>query len=148
MRTGQKTKQVRDHLIAIIELLKSGYWYDRKVRDVLKPFGISHEQFNVLKVLEYHHPRKFSLKEIQSRLMNKTSNATRLVEKLRLKELISSKQSEDRRALEIKITRTGLQLVKKIEGPLFNLSDKIDSILSTGDAKKLIRILRKLRSDF
>ena len=82
-------------LIAILEILKSGYWYDKKVQTVLRPFGISHEQFNVLRILEHNHPRSFSLKEIQSRLMNQTANTTRLVEKLKLKKLVNSSYSKN-----------------------------------------------------
>jgi DNA-binding MarR family transcriptional regulator len=119
------------HLIAILEVLKTGYWYDKKVQSVLKPFGISHEQFNVLQILHHHHPRHFSLKEIQSRLMNKTPNTTRLVEKLRQKGYIESAYStSNRRTLEISITEAGQELLKKIKKPLSSLGAKINIALS------------------
>jgi len=134
-------------LIAILELLKTGYWYDRKVRLILQPFEISHEQFNVLRILEHHRPRKFSLKEIQNRLMNKTANATRLVEKLKQKDLITSAYSaENRRLLEIRITDSGLDLLKRTRQPLKQLGDQIGIGLNPKDSKELTRILRKIRS--
>ncbi len=135
------------HLIATLEVLKSGYWYDKKVQNVLKPFEISHEQFNVLRILEHHHPRHFSLKEIQSRLMNKTPNTTRLVEKLRQKGYIESAYSKtNRRTLEISITDAGLVLLKKIKKPLATLGAKINTAISEEEAQELTRLLRKLRA--
>ena len=135
------------HLIAILEVLKTGYWYDKKVQSELKPFGISHEQFNVLQILHHHHPRHFSLKEIQSRLMNKTPNTTRLVEKLRQKGYIESAYSTtNRRTLQISITDAGRELLKKIKKPLSALGAKINMALSEEEAQELTYLLRKFRS--
>jgi MarR family 2-MHQ and catechol resistance regulon transcriptional repressor len=135
------------HLLAVLEILKSGYWYDKKVQEVLKPFGISHEQYNVLRILEHHHPRKFSLKEIQNRLMNKTANTTRLVEKLRVKGYVTSAYTEtNRRTLRIGITKSGLNLQKRISSPIMELGKQVSNVLDEKDAERLAKILRKFRS--
>ena len=134
------------HLLAILEILKSGYMYDKKVQSVLKPFGISHEQFNVMRILEHNHPRLFSLKEIQSRLMNQTANTTRLVEKLKVKRLVNSSYSKtNRRKLEIGLTSNGLKLLQQIRKPLLDLGKQVENVLTEQDAKKLVKILRKFR---
>ena len=144
--TKQKEKP-NVHLLAVLEIMKSGYWYDKKVQEVLKPFGISHEQYNVLRILEHHHPRKFSLKAIQSRLMNKTPNTTRLVEKLRIKGYVSSAYAEtNRRTLQIGITKSGLNLQKQIHIPIMELGNQVSTVLNEKDAEKLAKILRKFRS--
>jgi len=146
-KTTNRPKGQDPALIAVLELLKTGYWYDREVRTVLKPLDISHEQFNVLRILEHHRPRKFSLKEIQNRLMNKTANTTRLVEKLKQKNLIASDYSSaNRRLLEIQLTDSGLKLLKSTRKPLQQLSKRIKTVLKSGDSKELIRILRKIRT--
>ena len=135
------------HLLAVLEILKSGYWYDKKVVEVLKPFGISHEQYNVLRILEYHHPRKFSLKEVQNRLMNKTANTTRLVEKLHVKGYVTCEYAEtNRRTLQIDITKSGLKLMKQIRIPIMGLGKQVSTVLNEKDARTLTRILRKFRS--
>jgi DNA-binding MarR family transcriptional regulator len=135
------------HLLAVLEIMKSGYWYDKKVQEVLKPFGISHEQYNVLRILEHHHPRKFSLKEIQNRLMNKTANTTRLVEKLRVKSYVTSAYTEtNRRTLQIGITKSGLNLQKRINIPIMELGKQVNNVLDEKDAERLAKILRKFRS--
>ena len=143
---NEQENEVSVQLIAVLELLKTGYWYDRKVREVLKPFDISHEQFNVLRILEHNHPKKFSLKEIQSRLMNKTDNTTRLVEKLRQRGLVKSAYSKtNRRMLEIGITAKGLELLIQIRKPLFELNDRVKEVMPQKDAEELMRILRRFR---
>ena len=141
-----KQNKNKAQLLAILEILKSGYWYDKKVQAVLRPFGISHEQFNVLRILEHNLSRSYSLKEIQSRLMNQTANTTRLVEKLKLKKLVNSSYSKtNRRKLEITITKSGINLLVKIHTPLMELASQVDSVLSNKDAELLIKILRKFR---
>ncbi len=134
-------------LIALLEILKTSYWYTKELKEVLKPYEISHEQFNILRILEYNQDRKFSLKEIQSRIMNKTENATRLVEKLRLKGYIKSELSKsNRRTLEIQIEKKGLDLLVKIKEPLLSLGNRINNKFTLNDAKILTRILRRLRT--
>jgi DNA-binding MarR family transcriptional regulator len=146
-KSTEQKNQPNVHLLAVLEIMKSGYWYDRKVQEALKPFGISHEQYNVLRILEHHHPRKFSLKEIQSRLMNKTANTTRLVEKLRIKGYVTSAYAEtNRRTLQIDITKPGLTLMNQIHIPIMELGNQVSTVLSEKDAEKLARILRKFRS--
>jgi len=144
--TKQKTK-TNVHLLAVLEIMKSGYWYDKKVQEILKPFGISHEQYNVLRILEHHHTRKFSLKEIQNRLMNKTANTTRLVEKLRVKDYVTSAYAEtNRRTLQIELTGSGLKLLKQIRIPIMELGKQVNTVLNEKDAERLTKILRNFRS--
>ena len=143
----QQSDNGNTHLIAILEILRSGYWYDKKVQAVLKPFGISHEQYNVLRILEHNHPRQYSLKEIQSRLMNKTPNTTRLVEKLRVKGYVQSSYSPiNRRMLQIGITGEGMELLKQIKGPILDMGGRVQKVLNERDARALIRILRRFRT--
>jgi len=133
-------------LITMLELLKSSYWYTRELKDLLKAFDISHEQFNILKILEHNQNRKFSLKEIQSRVMNKTENTTRLVEKLRQKGYIKSELSKrNRRTLEIQIEKKGLELLTQTKAAFSVLGKRLDKVITKKDADHLVRILRHLR---
>lgn len=136
----------KDGLIALLEVLKTGYWYHKKVSDLLKPFDISHEQYNVLRILQHGDPRPFSLKEIQSRLLNQTANTTRLVEKLRKKGYLTSKYSEtNRRRLEIRITEKGGKLLTEILTPLMEMNDLVGSRITLSESKEMIDLLRRLR---
>jgi len=145
MSDNRRTQQ-SDQLIAIFEILKTGSWYEKKVALLLKPHDISHEQFNVLRILEHNCPRSFSLKEIQSRLLNKTANATRLVEKLKRKGYLSSQQlKSDRRALRIVISKKGLKATERIDLSLKDLIKSIRSTFSKKDSQEVVRILREIR---
>lgn len=80
-----------------------------------KPFGLSPEQYNVLRILKGSHPKKMSLSDISCRMLDKNSNATRLVEKLRLKGLVERELcASDRRQVEISITPKGAEILEAI----------------------------------
>ena len=120
-----------EHLKAILSIQRVGYLYDHMLMQALKPFGLSVEQFDILNILNSKKQDTFNLKQIQFNLVNQTKNTTRLVEKLKQKELISSNiNPNNRRQLDIKITQKGLLLLKE--------ADK--------EANKLITILKELYS--
>jgi len=135
-----------DQMVAIFEMLKTSSWYEKRIAHLLKPFGVSHEQYNVLRILEFNHPRSFSLKEIQNRLLNKTANTTRLVNKLRTKGfLICEVQETDKRSLRIVISREGLDALHQIEMVLGEFVSKIIKSLDAMDAKAVTKIMREIR---
>ncbi len=144
--TGPQRIERSDQMVAIFEILKTASWYEKKIGQLLNPHGISHEQYNVLRILEYNKTRSFTLKEIQSRLLNKTANTTRLVEKLKQKGYLSTQQQEsDRRALRIIITKKGLNALKEINKPIKELVKNINAIISIDDSREVMHILRHLR---
>ena len=111
----------------------------------LKPFGITPEQFNVLRILRGSHPKKLMLASITSRMIDKNSNATRLVEKLRQKNLVEREICENnRRQVDISITEKGLGLLKKIDSEESIWVSTLKNISKT-EAAELNRILDKLR---
>lgn len=144
--TGSQRIERSDQMVAIFELLKTSSWYEKKIGQLLKPYDVSHEQYNVLRILEHNNPRSFTLKEIQSRLLNKTANTTRLVEKLKQKGYLTTKQQKsDRRALRITISNKGLNALKKINRPVKEMVKKINKSIGTDESKVVMRILRDLR---
>jgi DNA-binding MarR family transcriptional regulator len=111
----------------------------------LKAFGISPEQYNVLRILRGSHPKTMSLLDISSRMLDKSSNGTRLVEKLKLKKLITREVCEkDRRQVDILITEDGLGLLKKIDAELKIWFTNFNQ-LTEEDAKTLNGLLDKMR---
>lgn len=96
-------------------IFTSGYFYSQNVKR-FKPFGVSPEQFNVLRILRGSHPKKLRLSDISSRMLDKSSNATRLVEKLRLKDLVTRDLCNvDRRQVDVGITEFGLRILSEID---------------------------------
>lgn len=89
--------------------------------EVLKPYDLSPEQFNVLRILRGQKGKPASMCVIQERMIAKTSNTTRLVDKLLLKGLVTREIcSENRRKMDISITKKGLAM-------LADLDPKIDA---------------------
>ena len=115
--------------------------------DMLKEHKITYQQFNVLRILRGQQPHPASVKLIRERMLDKMSDASRIVEKLRVKGFVVRNISEDdRRSCEVQITDKGLQLLAKID----EHNDTYDiffSQLSVFEIKELNRLLDKLRGD-
>lgn len=110
-----------------------------------KPHGITPEQFNVLRILRGSHPQKMRLSDITSRMIDKSSNCTRLVEKLRQKGLVTREICEgNRRQVDIGITDNGLLLLKKIDVQTASWVTRLKNV-TKAEAKEINRLLDKLR---
>lgn len=141
----KQKKFASEHQKASINILFTGSWLYNLNAAHLKEFGITPEQFNVLRILRGSHPQAMMLAEIAGRMIDKNSNCTRLVEKLRLKGLVDRTICENnRRQVDISITERGLALLKKIDadGPAW--TDTLKAI-TKAEAQELNRILDKLR---
>ena len=97
-----------------INIMFTSSWLHSGNTARLKPHGITPEQYNVLRILRGNHRKKMMLSEITKRMIEKSSNCTRLVEKLRLKKLVSRAICADnRRQVDIGITTKGSRLGKR-----------------------------------
>jgi DNA-binding MarR family transcriptional regulator len=148
MSLEQDIKQERfsnEHEKAVINVLYTASWLHLQNTSRLKPFGITPEQFNVLRILRGSHPKKLMLIDITSRMIDKSSNATRLVEKLRQKGLIKREICEsNRRQVDISINDKGLNLLKKIDNEAGTWLSTLKNI-TRNEAQELNRILDKIR---
>lgn len=82
----------------------------------LKAFDITPHQFNMLRILKGKHPDSYCNQDITERMIDKSSNATRIADKLLEKKLITRTENKsDRRAVDIRITSKGLALLDEIE---------------------------------
>ncbi len=135
-----------EHQKASINILYTGSWLYNINAGYLKKFGITPEQFNVMRILRGSFPKPMMLAEITERMIDKSSNCTRLVEKLKQKGLVNRVICENnRRQVDISITDKGQQLLKKIDSSQSDWMEALGKI-SKSEAKELNRILDKLRS--
>ena len=112
----------------------------------LKPYNISWQQFNILRILKGQRPEPATVKMLTARMIDKMSNASRLVEKLKNKGLVDRRScSEDRRRVDIYITEKGLALVNEITDVVENEIERTLSSISTKEAEVLNTLLDKLR---
>jgi DNA-binding MarR family transcriptional regulator len=141
----QQVKFENEHQKASINILYTGSWLYNVNASYLKKFSITPEQFNVLRILRGNHPTPMMLSEITARMIDKNSNCTRLVEKLRQKGFITREICKaNRRQVDIAITEKGLQVLKRIDADQPEWMRAMENI-SKADAKELNRILDKLR---
>lgn len=81
-----------------------------------KKYDISPQQYNVLRILRGQHPNPASVGLVQERMLDQMSNASRLIEKLKLKKLLNRKECKlDRRQVDLTITDAGLKLLEEID---------------------------------
>lgn len=111
----------------------------------LKKHCLTSQQFNVLRILRGQHPNFATVKMIRERMLDKMSDASRIVEKLRLKNLVDRQiDPADRRACNVMITKKGLDLLQKIDEDDVNFENHFAS-LSNDEMKQLNHLLDKLR---
>lgn len=112
----------------------------------LKPYGITLQQFNVLRILRGRFPDPVKVNEITERMLDKMSNASRLVDKLLLKKLVERTECpSDRRAVNVVITRKGLDLLTKTDATQLQLEEAMQQRLTTEEADTLSHLLDQLR---
>jgi DNA-binding MarR family transcriptional regulator len=130
---------------AIVNVIYTSGWLYSINYQRLKAFDISPEQYNVLRILRGSSPEPLRLNDITERMLDKMSNATRLVEKLRQKGFVKRTVCENnRRAVDIVITDKGLALMKKIDATQDDWMAEFKNITKT-EAQELNRILDKMR---
>lgn len=146
----QEIKQAsfaNENLKANLNVLFTANFIYNKITTALKPFNLTHEQFNVLRILRGSHPNSMCQKDVLSRMIAPNSNVTLIIKKLLDKKWVTVEQSErDKREYVINITETGLELLARINDEL--KSKEMDSNkLTTSEAFHLNALLDKLRED-
>jgi DNA-binding MarR family transcriptional regulator len=132
------------HQKALLNLIFSYNWLHNKQQEFFKPFGITPQQFNILRILRGQHPSSISATEIKSRMLDKNSDISRLLDRLALKNLIEKKSCpSDKRASDVFISADGLELLEKI-GKFQGEMDRILQ-LTEEEAETLSNLLDKCR---
>ncbi len=128
-----------------VNIIFTNSWLNTHHNKIFKPYGISSQQYNILRILRGQLPNPASVSLLQERMLDKMSNASRLVDKLKLKKLVDRKECKaDRRQVDIIITEKGLDLLKTINKVVEAAESNLKTINLT-EAKELNRILDKLR---
>ena len=130
---------------AAVNVVYTFNWLNNQNISFFKPLGITPQQFNILRILRGQHPKPATIKLIKERMLDKMSDASRIVEKLRVKGLVERNIcSHDRRNVDVCITQKGLDVLAQIDA----LDNEIDGRLSSlnqNEIKQLNDLLDKLR---
>lgn len=148
MRIEDEIRQVTfssEYVKTHINILYTANWLRNKTQEVLKPFDITHQQFNVLKILKGKQGKSCTAQEIKDVMIDKGPDLTRLIDRMVLKELVLRKECyENRRKLDLTITEKGLVLVDEIV-PRLGKVHFANNRITTEEAKILSDLLDKLR---
>lgn len=118
-----------------------------KFNEIIKPYDLSSEQYNVLRILRGQKGCPANMCIIQERMLAKNSNTTRLIDKLLLKELVTREVCpENRRKIEVLITNKGLELLKILDPKVIEYENQFAKNLSSEEKVQLNTLLEKYRT--
>ncbi len=130
---------------AQVNIIFTGWWLKNRMLPFLRSHGLSHEQFNVLRIIRGRKNKAVCVKDITARMLERSSNTTRIIDKLEVKQLVARRQSQqDKRELHIVLTEQGTALLKKIDQEWME-GDPVRIGLNEVEAGILNTLLDKLR---
>lgn len=131
----------------ILNILYTQSIITENFNEILKPHELSGEQYNVLRILRGQKGQPANMSVIQDRMLAKTSNTTRLVDKLLLKELVTRKICPDnRRKVEVLITEKGLDVLTELDPKVITHEQFFSNNLTSEEIVQLNQLLEKYRN--
>jgi len=129
-----------------INLIYTNNWIATKHAEYFKNSDITIQQYNVLRILRGQFPNQSSVKLIKERMLDKMSDASRIIDKLKIKKLVIRKEcANDRRSVDILITEKGLELLKSLDN-VDEAPKELFKSLTVSEIKTLNNLLDKLRN--
>jgi DNA-binding MarR family transcriptional regulator len=149
MSLEEDIKQVRfnsEYQKLMLNIFYTSNWLGLKHNQLMKEYGLTGPQFNILRILRGQKGQPMSVNALIERMLDKSSNASRIVDKLEEKKLVLRKVCpNDRRQVEVTITSDGLQLLKQLDSPMDALEDLVKGI-SLDEAKLVNQLLEQIRN--
>lgn len=131
---------------AIHEIIRTGHLFTDSVSKELKEFDIYEPQFNVLRILRGAKGKPISVNTILDKMLQRSSNVTRIVDKLIQKGLVERTLCEhDRRKMDIIITKAGLDLLEKLDKKVYDFHEPMLNNLDANEAESLKKLIIKLK---
>jgi len=129
----------------IVNLIYTHNWMTGKIKHFLSEYDLTIQQFNVLRITRGQHPEPVTVNLLRERMLDKMSDASRVVERLRLKGFLEREKSrKDRRTVEVKITQKGLDALSQIDERA-GFFDQLLANISEENARLLNEYLDQIR---
>ena len=142
-----KTDKMPEAKKLVLNIVVTANHINEKLAEVLKPFSISSQQFNVLRILRGQKGKPANLSTIQERMVSKMSNTTRLVDKLVEKDYCERIICpSNRRKVEIRITAPGLELLESLDPLVEKLENDMVNNIEENEIVSINTYLNELRS--
>ena len=130
---------------AMINVIYTYGWLIERIKNSLAKDDITHQQYNILRILRGSAPKPLSTLQIRERMLDKMSDTSRIVDRLIVKELVKKTVcNKDKRLVDVTITDKGLKLLKKLDVE-HDVMDNILCSLSESESEQLSHLLDKLR---
>lgn len=131
---------------ATINILYTATWLRDKYQLKVKKFDISVQQFNILRILMGAYPKPSTILFLKEKMIDRSSDASRIIERLRKKEFVERVTSEkDRRAVDIKITKKGITLLENLDKETSKYFDGLYKNITKEEQIQLNYLLDKMR---
>lgn len=129
---------------AAVNILYSYGWELERIQKILSTENITHQQFNILRILRGSYPAPLSTLQIRERMLDKMSDTSRIVDRLILKDLVTKTISpKDKRLVDVIINQQGLDLLKRIDE--VDIVSQVMSNMTEDEAEQLSNLLDKMR---
>jgi len=128
-----------------LNILYTAWWLKTMISKELKKYGLTHEQYNVLRILKGKYPEQMCVRDIARRMIEKNSNVPRIIDKLELKKLVKRNASlNDKRETAIALTTVGINILDIATSKVNKLfADTI--VMSESSANTLNYLLEEIR---
>ncbi len=128
-----------------LNILYTAWWLKTIISSELKILGLTHEQYNVLRILKGKHPQQMCVKDIGSRMIEQNSNVPRIIDRLVTKNLVSRSTSDvDKRETVMTLTTTGIEVLRNATNKM-NAKIKTIMTISETEAEGLNSLLERFR---
>lgn len=142
----QSTKFISEVQKAGLNILYTAWWLKTMTSKELKEFGLTHEQYNVLRILKGKYPDQVCVRDVACRMIEKNSNVPRIIDRLELKKLVQRSTSEqDKRETVITLTEKGISILEATNVVVNKLMDEL-LLIDEKDAAQLNQLLEKVRT--
>ncbi len=134
-----------DYQKVVVNLMYTSGWLNARQEEFFKPFGITSSQFNILRILRGQAGKSLTGAEIKSRMLERNSDISRLLDRLARKKLIHRRQCpDDKRATDVTITKSGMTILHEIDAHIDDTEKKLFQ-LTREEARQLSDLLDKAR---
>lgn len=131
---------------AFVNIIFTGKWLLQFTADMLKPYSLTLQQYNILRILRGKYPGATTVLHVRKSMLDRMSDASRIIEHLRKKGLVERTVCErNRRQMDVKITQSGLHLLKEVEVHNELMDNKLSS-LNEQEIRQLNLLLDKVRN--
>lgn len=128
-----------------VNIIYTQYYIHRRIQKLLKPYGLTNQQYNVLRILRGQYPKAANINLLIERMLDKQSNASRLVDKLHAKGYVEKTTNPiDKRNADVKISNSGLDLLEEIQPKMKEHIQEFE-VLSPEEAQHMNNLLEKIR---